>query len=166
MNYRQIIELTDEEIQQCRDYAKNAWVYYERQDRTDEQIELDVFESKLSELAAEKMMKPWNEINEPVNFEITKHPDPGYDLICRNMKINVKMCHESELNKKWRVYIKYEYDFKGGAYWYMLMMLTSNYNQIKYIGKVRLKELTKKNIPTDEKGNQYLLMSLFENSKS
>lgn len=160
-NKGQIIILTDNEINKCRDYSKNCWMDYDPKGRSPEVIKKVVFESKLSELAAAKMFGSYGPC-----FEKTEKPDGGWDLIINGMKVNVKECLEEEFSFKSRVYLNYDYDIIGGCYWYMLMMLKeSNYHQIKYIGSIKLKDINPKNLGWEEKyKSHYLLRQHFENS--
>lgn len=163
----EIVFMTDEEILKCKDYAERCWMDYDPRGRSPEKIKKVLFESKLSELAAAKMFSSWNDVIGP-SFEKTGKSDGGWDLIIRDMKVNVKEYLEEEISFKSKVLMHYNYDLSGGCYWYMLMMLKeSNYHEVKYIGKIRLKDINPKNLGREEKyRSDYLLRQDFENSKS
>ena len=166
-NKERIVLMTDDEILKCRDYAERCWMDYDPRERSPEKIKKVLFESKLSELAASKMFSIWNEVVGP-SFEKTGKADGGWDLTIRGMKDNVKYYLEEEISFKSKVLIHYQYDLSGGCYWYMLMMLReSDYHEVKYIGKIRLKDINPKNLGWEEKyQSDYLLRQDFENSKS
>ena len=163
------MKIDTEDIKLCYAFADECWMYFQNQDRNKQQVIDHVAIGKLSEIYAAKMYQEQEQIvTSGPSFEITKKPDPGYDIIVRTTKINVKFLFKEDVETTHtQVGIKYDYDKKGGCEEYCLMILDKGLSDIEYYGSVKISDITHpENIPwrqnADDSYTQYLNINLFK----